>query len=79
MGDVERLRKIEKIRLPGDIDYSKIHGLSTEVKEKLIKILPRNLGQASRISGVTPADISILMIYLEKLRHSRGTDQHKRK
>ncbi|MDD5496687.1 MAG: hypothetical protein PHP46_06275, partial [Candidatus Omnitrophica bacterium] len=50
------------------IDYKKISGLSSEIREKLSKIRPANLGQASRISGVTPAAVSILMVYLEKLR-----------
>jgi tRNA uridine 5-carboxymethylaminomethyl modification enzyme len=68
LSDVERLSKIERISLPEGIDYSKIHGLSTEIKEKLSKMRPFNLGQASRISGVTPAAVTVLMIYLEKVR-----------
>ena len=68
--DVGRFDKLEKIRVPKDIDYKVINGLSSEIKEKLSDIRPLNLGQASRISGVTPAAISILMIYIEKLRRS---------
>lgn len=67
-GDVARLKKIERIHIPPHIDYNKVHSISSEIKEKLSRIRPINLGQASRISGVTPAAISILMIYLEKLR-----------
>ena len=69
--EVERFEKIERIKLPQDIDYANIHGLSREITEKLSGFRPMTLGQASRISGVTPAAISILMIYLEKFR--RGT------
>jgi len=62
---VERMGKMEKKRIPDDIDYDAIHGLATEAKQKLGKIRPLSLGQASRISGVTPADISILLVHLE--------------
>jgi len=64
--EIERFRNIEKIRLPHDLDYSKIPGISREIREKLTSFRPLNLGQASRISGVTPAAISILMIYLKR-------------
>ncbi|MFM9282298.1 tRNA uridine-5-carboxymethylaminomethyl(34) synthesis enzyme MnmG [Paenibacillus jiagnxiensis] len=62
---VERLQKMEKKKLPEDIDYNDIQGLAMEAKQKLNKIRPVSIGQASRISGVTPADISILLVYLE--------------
>lgn len=62
---VERLQKMEKKKIPDDIDYFEIHGIATEAKQKLDKIRPISIGQASRISGVTPADISILLVYLE--------------
>jgi tRNA uridine 5-carboxymethylaminomethyl modification enzyme len=65
--DVQRFRNLEAIRLPQNLDYSAINGLSREIKEKLNRFKPLNLGQASRISGVTPAAISILMVYLKKL------------
>lgn len=65
--EVERFRNLEKIRLPAELDYSNIAGLSREIKEKLDRFKPLNLGQASRISGVTPAAISLLMIYLKKI------------
>ncbi|WP_159888109.1 tRNA uridine-5-carboxymethylaminomethyl(34) synthesis enzyme MnmG [Paenibacillus puerhi] len=62
---VERLRKMEKKRIPDDIIYEEIHGIATEAKQKLAKIRPISIGQASRIGGVTPADISILLVHLE--------------
>jgi len=65
--DVEKFKHLEKIRIPDTLDYLKIPSLSREIKEKLIQFKPLNLGQASRISGVTPAAISILMVYLRKL------------
>ncbi|MFA4992392.1 MAG: tRNA uridine-5-carboxymethylaminomethyl(34) synthesis enzyme MnmG [Candidatus Omnitrophota bacterium] len=65
--DVERFEHLEKIRLPFDFDYSGLSGISREIREKLSKFKPLNLGQASRISGVTPAAISLLMVYLRKI------------
>ena len=63
--EVERTRRLENLRLPSEIDYSKVHGLTTEVREKLKRIMPLTLGQASRISGVTPAAIMALQVYLK--------------
>lgn len=63
---VDRFKKFENVRLPDDLDYTGFDGLSNEVIEKMTAIRPRSLGQASRISGVTPAAISILQIYLKK-------------
>lgn len=65
---VERSAKLEAKRLPVDIDYSQINGLALEARQKLNKIRPLSVGQAARISGVSPADISILMVYLEQWR-----------
>lgn len=62
---VDRLRKMEKKKIPDDIEYNTIHGLSNEAKQRLSQIVPISIGQASRISGVTPSDISILLVYLE--------------
>lgn len=61
---VEQMRKLESKRLPSDFDYTEIKGLRLEAQEKLNKIKPLNIGQASRISGVSPADISVLLIWL---------------
>ncbi|WP_281883273.1 tRNA uridine-5-carboxymethylaminomethyl(34) synthesis enzyme MnmG [Paenibacillus sp. YYML68] len=65
LAQVDRMRKMEKKRIPDDIRYEEIHGIATEAKQKLAKIRPVSIGQASRISGVTPADISILLVHLE--------------
>jgi len=71
---IQRYRKMEAAILPPTIDYTLIPGLLNESKSKLEKIKPRSLGQAARIPGVTPADISVLMVYLLKNKHvSRGT------
>ena len=64
--DVERFKHLEKIRLPLNFDYSSLSGISREIREKLAKFKPLNLGQASRISGVTPVAISLLMVYLRR-------------
>ncbi len=57
---------LEEKQIPKDIDYNKVSNLASEAREKLIKVMPTTLGQASRISGVNPADISILMVYLRR-------------
>ena len=61
---IEKAKKLENRKLPEDIDYEKISGLRLEARQKLNKIRPENLGQAGRISGVNPADIAVLMVYL---------------
>ena len=66
LNEVEKFKNLEKIKIPHEFDYTKVHGLSNELKEKLLRIKPISLGQASRIPGITPAAISILMIYLKK-------------
>jgi tRNA uridine 5-carboxymethylaminomethyl modification enzyme len=63
---VDQAGKLEKFKIPENIDYSRIEHISTETKEKLEKIRPKTLAQAARIGGVKPADISILMVMLEK-------------
>jgi len=63
---VERFQRMEHVRLPNDIDYSLINGLSREVCEKLSRVRPRSLGQASRIAGVTPAAIALLSFYIKR-------------
>jgi tRNA uridine 5-carboxymethylaminomethyl modification enzyme len=68
---VHRTLRLEEMRIPEGIDYQKIAHLRTEARQKLQRTLPRTIGQASRIEGVTPADVAILMIYVEKMRSSR--------
>lgn len=63
---VSRFKNLETVRLPGDIDYSVVTGLSSEAREKLARIRPRSLGQALRIAGMTPSAISLLSIHLKK-------------
>ena len=60
------MKKLEGHPLPPDVDYQSIQGLRLEARQKLSQIRPLNLGQASRISGVSPADLAALMIYLER-------------
>lgn len=72
---IERVRKLEKKLLPKGTDYSTIEGLRLEAREKLNKVRPENIGQASRISGVSPADISVLLIYLSTL-HKRSEESN---
>lgn len=68
MEQVERQKRMEGVALSENIAYEGIHGISKEAREKLLRVKPRNIGQASRISGVSPADISVLMIWLEQQR-----------
>ena len=68
---VEKFKKLEAKKLREDINYSDIKGLSIEARQKLDKIKPLSIGQASRISGVSPADISVLLIYLEQLKNAK--------
>ena len=65
---VEKFKKLEEKILPEDIDYEKIKGISLEGRQKLNKFKPHSIGQASRISGVSPADVSVLLIYLQQLK-----------
>ena len=62
----EKIKRMENKRIPEGIDYSVINGIATEAREKLAKIQPETIAQASRISGVNPSDISILMVYVEQ-------------
>ena len=68
---VEKFKKLEEKKLSEDIDYSQILGLRLEARQKLNKIKPESVGQASRISGVSPADISVLLIYLEQNKNNK--------
>lgn len=58
------MEKLENVEIPLDFNYSNLNAVSTEGREKLTKVKPRSIGQASRISGVSPSDISILLVYL---------------
>jgi tRNA uridine 5-carboxymethylaminomethyl modification enzyme len=69
---VERLKKVEGRRIPEDFDYITVNGLSKEILGKLQEVRPSNLGQASRIPGVTPAAISLLLVSIERLKRERG-------
>jgi tRNA uridine 5-carboxymethylaminomethyl modification enzyme len=68
MAQIRQFKRMEERRLPESIDYSKIHGLCLEARQKLNSYKPESVGQASRISGVSPADISVLLVYLESLK-----------
>ena len=65
---VEKFKKLENKKIPKDIDYLQLKGLRIEARQKLDKVRPESVGQASRISGVSPADISVLLIYIEQLK-----------
>ena len=69
---IDQFKKLENRRLSEDLNYSSIDGLRIEARQKLDAIKPISIGQASRISGVSPADISVLLIYLEQMRRTRG-------
>lgn len=76
MQQVKKFKKLESKLLSKDIDYMNIDGLRTEAKQKLDKIKPKSLGQASRISGVNPADINVLYIYLEKIKREKSGENN---
>ena len=66
------MKKLERWPLPADTDYEAIQGLRLEARQKLQQIRPRNLGQASRVSGVSPADVAVLMVYLKQRTDGRA-------
>jgi glucose-inhibited division protein A len=70
---VHRTQRLEEMRIPEALDYHAVLHLRTEARQKLLRALPRTVGQASRVEGVTPADVAILMIYVEKLRALRAS------
>jgi len=69
MQQVEQFKKLEGRKLPQDLDYSTIDNLRLEARQKLNAIKPLNVGQASRITGVNPADVSNLLVYMERRKH----------
>ena len=66
--DIEKFKKNEETLIPSDFDYDKYHGLRLEAAEKMKEIRPLNIGQASRISGVSPADIAVLSVLIKKFK-----------
>jgi len=70
--EIEKFKKLENMVIPGEFDYSNLKGFKREAKEKLMKIKPRSIGQASRISGVSPGDIAVLMVYLKQFGSKSG-------
>ena len=68
---VEHFKKLEKRIIPETMDYTAINGLRVEAMQKLEKFRPHSIGQASRISGVSPADISVLLVYMEQFRRRK--------
>ncbi len=72
---VNQFKKLEKKLMPDDINYEEIKSIRIEAKEKLIEVRPKSVGQASRISGVSPADVSVLLVYLEQLRQQRKKEK----
>ena len=75
---MEHFKKLEGKKLPKDINYQELKGLRLEARQKLEKIRPENIGQAGRISGVSPADVSVLMIYLEQRRQEERKEMGER-
>ena len=71
MRQVDQFKKLEQKIIPDDINYDDIHNLRLEAIQKLKAVGPRSIGQASRISGVSPSDISVLLVYMEQLRRSK--------
>ena len=72
---IERFKSLEAKKLPADLPYESIQGLRIEAKQKLMAVRPVSMGQASRISGVSPADLNVLMVYLEQRRRTKATSQ----
>lgn len=71
--EIEKFKKNESLLIPADFDYKKYHGLRLEAQEKLSQILPLNIGQASRVSGVSPADIAVLSVLVKKYNEEKTT------
>ncbi|KAF0191760.1 MAG: tRNA uridine 5-carboxymethylaminomethyl modification enzyme [Gammaproteobacteria bacterium] len=67
--EIARQRRNDELRIPADVDYNDVRGLSSEVRQKLSAVAPQTLGQASRVPGVTPAAISLLLVHVKKHGH----------
>jgi len=76
--EIARLKHYEETSFPRNFDYNDVHGLSNEVKQKLIESRPGTIGQASRVPGITPAAVSLLLVYLKKSRFHQSTQTFKR-
>ena len=72
MRQIEKFKKLENKALDEKLDYTDIEGLRLEAVQKLNQLKPRSVGQASRISGVSPADINVILVYLEKIRRKKA-------
>ena len=67
--EADKLKQMEDVKIPEDLDYKMVPNLASEARQKLDKVKPITLGQASRISGVNPSDIAILSVYLKRYKH----------
>lgn len=74
---IKLFKKMENKKIPKNIDYTEVNSLRIEAVQKLSKVMPSNIGQASRISGVSPADISVLLVYLEALKRKKYNQEDK--
>ena len=63
--EIDKFKNLERMKIPEDFDFTQVHGLSNELKEKLSTVMPSSLGQASRIDGITPAGLSVIMIAIK--------------
>lgn len=63
--EIEKFKNMERIKIPDNFDFNRVHGLSNELKEKLSAVMPSSLGQASRIDGITPAGLSVIMVAIK--------------
>ena len=77
--EIEKTKIYEDMIIPKDFDYNKIKSISNESREKLLKILPETVGQAQRINGIRPTDISILLVYLKRWFHVKRNINLKKK